>query len=127
MKNNIIEQIAKTCHEVNRAYCESIGDNSQPIWDDAPQWQKDSAISGVNFHLENPFSKPSDSHDNWMKEKLNDGWKYGPVKDPEKKQHPCMVEYNQLPKEQQTKDALFIAVVRSFYISVDLKGFNDLV
>ena len=109
-----VEQIAKTCHEVNRAYCSSIGDNSQPAWEDAPEWQKESAKNGVKFHLGNPNSKPSDSHENWMAEKEKDGWKYGPVKNPEIKEHPCMVPYEQLPVEQQTKDALFIAVVRSF-------------
>jgi hypothetical protein len=109
-----IEQIAKTCHEVNKAFCESIGDFSQPSWDDAPQWQKESAVNGVNFHLANHDSKPYDSHNNWMSEKLKDGWKFGEVKNPETKEHPCMVAYEELPKEQQTKDSLFIAVVRSF-------------
>lgn len=109
-----IEQIAKTCHEVNKAFCEHLGDTSQPKWEDAPDWQKESAVNGVKYHLENPNSKPSDSHNNWMAEKKADGWIYGEVKDPEKKEHPCMVEYEELPKDQQTKDALFIAVVRSF-------------
>jgi hypothetical protein len=109
-----IEQIAKTCHEVNKAFCEHLGDNSQPKWEDAPDWQKESAMNGVKYHLENPNSKPSNSHNNWMAEKKADGWTYGEVKDPEKKEHPCMVEYEELPKDQQTKDSLFIAVVRSF-------------
>ena len=67
MKTN--EQIAKTCHEVNKAFCLANGDKSQPNWEDAPQWQKQSAINGVEFHLANPNSKPSDSHKNWLKEK----------------------------------------------------------
>lgn len=29
-------QIAQVCHEVNRAYCQALGDDSQPAWDDAP-------------------------------------------------------------------------------------------
>ncbi|CDQ41843.1 hypothetical protein [Virgibacillus salexigens] len=29
-------QIAELCHNVNKAYCESIGDLSQPKWEDAP-------------------------------------------------------------------------------------------
>ena len=111
-----IKQIAKTCHEVNRAYCKSIGDNSQNSWNVSPEWQKKSAINGVKFHLANPDSKPSDSHNNWLAEKRKEGWVYGKVKDPAKKTHPCMVPYSKLPKEQQTKDALFIAVVRSFEI-----------
>ena len=109
-----VEQIAKTCHEVNKAFCESIGDNSQPSWANAPDWQKESAINGVKFHLSNPNSKPSDSHNNWMKEKDADGWIFGEIKDSEKKEHPCMVAYEELPKDQQTKDALFISIVRSF-------------
>ncbi len=35
-----IELIAKTCHEVNRAYCIGTGDLSQLPWDQAPEWQK---------------------------------------------------------------------------------------
>ena len=109
-----IEQIAKTCHEVNKAYCESIGDMSQPKWSKAPKWQKDSAMDGVKFHLKNPKSKPCDSHNNWLAQKKKEGWVYGKVKDVVRKTHHCMVPYEKLPKSQQTKDALFIAVVRSF-------------
>jgi len=35
-----IEDIAKVAHEVNRAYCISIGDNSQQSWECSPEWQK---------------------------------------------------------------------------------------
>jgi len=108
------ERIAKVCHEVNRAYCAGIGDNSQVSWDDAPEWQRESAIKGVIYHLSNPDSQPCNSHNSWMAEKEASGWKYGAVKDADKKEHPCFLPYEQLPKEQQLKDALFIAVVRGF-------------
>jgi len=106
-----IDSIAQVCHEANRAYCQTIGDNSQQPWDAAPQWQRDSAKKGVEFCLANPDAPPSANHDSWLKVKLAEGWVYGPVKDPEKKEHPCMVPYVQLPVEQQRKDALFKAVV----------------
>jgi hypothetical protein len=108
-----IYTIAKVAHEVNRAYCESIGDNSQPEWQSAPDWQKESAINGVNFHINNPGAAPSDSHEEWLKEKREQGWKYGSVKNPETKEHPCFVPYGELPIEQRVKDYLFIAVVRA--------------
>lgn len=114
MTESKINQIAKTCHEVNKAYCESIGDFSQPSWEDAPQWQKDSAKLGVQFHLDKPDSKPCDSHNSWMEAKIKDGWRFGAIKKPSLKEHPCLVPFELLPKEQQFKDALFIAVVRSF-------------
>ena len=108
-----IELIAKTCHEVNRAYCKSIGDDSQLSWEDAPDWQKQSAVNGVRFHIDNPNAGPSASHESWLAEKERDGWKYGPVKNPEAKEHPCFVPYAELPNEQQAKDALFISVVHA--------------
>lgn len=110
-------EIAELCHEVNRAYCLGIGDSSQPTWADAPDWQKESAINGVMFHLENETT-PKQSHENWMKEKEADGWIYGEVKDPEKKEHPCMVPYYELPLEQRTKDYLFKAVVDTMKNSI---------
>ena len=103
--------IARLAHLVNRSYCQALGDNSQPTWEEAPAWQKDSAVAGVKMHLANPDAKPSDSHESWLKEKEAAGWKYGPVKDPEKKEHPCFVPYDQLPKEQQVKDYLFKGIV----------------
>ena len=105
--------IAAVCHETNRAFCRTLGDESQPTWEDAPDWQCASAINGVNFHLANPDAGPSHSHQEWLKEKQADGWQFGPVKDPAKKEHPCIVPYEALPKEQQAKDALFIAVVNA--------------
>lgn len=106
-----VEQIAKTCHEANKALCESLGDYSQVPWDYAPQWQKDSAVEGVKFNLANPEAPASASHDSWLAEKERTGWKFGPVKDSEKKEHPCFVPYEELPIEQQAKDHLFKSVV----------------
>ena len=105
--------IAKICHEANKALCETQGDNSQPSWAEAPSWQKDSAFNGVRFHKDNPDADASASHENWLKEKEADGWKYGLVKDPEKKEHPCCVPFEELPTEQQVKDHLFKAIVRA--------------
>lgn len=104
-------EIARVCHEANRAYCLSLGDTSQPSWDDAPEWQKNSAIQGVNFCLDNPDAPPSANHENWLEQKRLDGWVYGPVKDPEKKEHPCFMRYDGLPLEQRKKDSLFKAIV----------------
>jgi hypothetical protein len=108
-----IEAIAAVCHEVNRAYCESQGDLSQPRWDDAPAWQRESAIKGVRFALTHPDAKPSDSHESWLAEKRADGWRYGPVKDPDRKEHPCFVPYDELPAAQKAKDHLFLGTVRA--------------
>lgn len=109
----ILETIAKTCHEANRAYCASLGDFSQLYWEDAPGWQRESAIKGVAFILENPNASPAASHESWLSEKEADGWKWGPEKDPVHKIHPCFVPYDQLPQAQKSKDYIFGAIVRA--------------
>lgn len=103
--------IARVCHEINRAYCLSIGDETQAPWPDAPDWQRESAVNGVIAHLDKPSMTPEQSHEMWWSEKRANGWVYGLVKNPDKKEHPCCVPYAALPKQQRVKDYLFKAVV----------------
>lgn len=110
--DHVIGSIARVCHETNRQYCMALGDFSQLPWDDAPQWQRDSARTGVQLHLNNPETKASDSHASWMAEKVATGWVFGAVKDPAKKEHPCMVPFDELPASQRAKDFIFMGVVR---------------
>lgn len=118
-KENIVRQIAEMSHWANKAWCHMNGDSSQPDWEGTPDWQRESAINGVKFHLDNPHAGPEDSHESWYREKLEAGWKYGPVKDPEKKEHPCMVAHKELDPTQQLKDNIYAGVVKGmlkFYL-----------
>lgn len=108
-----IHDIAQVAHEVNRAYCEATGDHSQVPWEEAPAWQRDSAIAGVQTVLTNPTITPEEQHETWSAHKRAEGWKHGDVKDPVKQTHPCLVAYDKLPKAQRVKDHLFGAVVRA--------------
>ena len=108
-----IEDIARVAHEINKAYCEALGDDSQPSWGEAPDWQKESAVAGVRFHQANPNASASASHDSWLEQKRADGWRYGEVKDADAKTHPCFVPFDELPTEQKAKDFLFRQVVHS--------------
>lgn len=103
--------IAIICHQANKAYCENQGDNSQKDWDEAEEWQRVSAVKGVEFRLANPNASQSAQHDAWKQEKLADGWVYGTIKNPVTKEHPCIVDYSELPIAERKKDALFQAVV----------------
>lgn len=105
------ETIARMCHATNKAWCELYGDDSQKDWNDAEQWQRDSAIKGVEFRINNPEEGKDAQHNAWMADKVADGWAYGEVKDGEKKTHPCIVPFDQLPEFQQKKDVLFCAIV----------------
>ena len=108
---SLVTTIAIVCHEANRAWCKANDDDSQKPWDEAEEWQRQSAVKGVEYRLENPDAPASAQHDAWMADKVADGWVYGEVKDPEAKTHPCLVPYNQLPEQQRKKDHLFQAIV----------------
>lgn len=108
-----LEACAHAAHETNRAYCRSIGDDSQLPWDTAEEWQKRAARDGVLRLVENPQLTPEQAHDAWSTLKRTDGWVYGTIKDPVAKTHPCLVAYKDLPPEQQIKDQLFTTVVKA--------------
>lgn len=106
------EEIARVAHEVNRALCQAFGDDSQVPWEDAPQWQRESALSGVRMHEQGEVG-PEASHEAWMKDKYAYGWVYGEVKDVQRKTHPCLVPFSKLPPEDRAKDFIFRAVVHA--------------
>jgi hypothetical protein len=106
-------RIAECCHEANLALCEAFGDLSQPHWEDAPDWAKDSAIAGVAFLQDHPDAGPVETHENWIREKVASGWKWGPIKDVRRKEHPSMKEYGCLSREEQAKDYVFWAIVKT--------------
>ncbi len=43
-------------------------------------------------------------HEVWSANRRADGWSYGPVRNDEKKQHPCMVPYDELPEREKDYD-----------------------
>lgn len=110
---SLAHSIARVAHEVNAAYCRSLGDYTQPAWENAPEWQQKSAIAGAELHLSDPSLSASASHAAWMAIKVAEGWVYGPEKDAEKKTHPCLVPFDELPPEQRAKDFIFQGVVHA--------------
>lgn len=115
----MIADCARTCHEVNRAYCRALGDDSQLPWAEAPDWQRSSAVQGVPFLLGNPDAGPEASHESWMRDKVSAGWVYGEVKDASLKTHPCIKPFADLPTAQRAKDFIFHAIVRELMAEPD--------
>jgi hypothetical protein len=114
--------VAHICHEANRLYCLLVmGDDSQPEFDFAPDWQIESAENGVHAIMEGRVDGPRASHESWMKEKVEAGWIYGPEKNPDAvpPTHHCLVPYDELPELQRRKDHLFTAIVKALTEPID--------
>ena len=44
------------------------------------------------------------THDIWAVGRINSGWTYGEKRDDDKKQTPCLVEYEELPESEKEYD-----------------------
>lgn len=43
-------------------------------------------------------------HEVWAETRIKQGWTYGPERNDEKKTHPCLVPYEELPEEEKEYD-----------------------
>ncbi len=111
-----VMEIARICHEANRALQVALNDPAIPVcqeWDHEDDGVRDSAIKGVVFHLGQEVT-PRESHESWMRAKMEDGWVYGERKNLEAKSHPCLVPYDDLKPQDRVKDELFSSIVKVF-------------
>lgn len=44
------------------------------------------------------------AHDVWAQQRLVDGWRLGPERNDARKEHPCLVPYDELPESERTYD-----------------------
>jgi hypothetical protein len=110
------EQVARVCHEANKALQYIHGDPSPSLpWDCEPAEMRESAVEGVRQVRRG--CTPRQLHESWVVTKREQGWVYGPEKDPAAKMHPCMVPYDDLPQTQKDKDQLFLMIVTALTVS----------
>ena len=43
-------------------------------------------------------------HDVWAETRINDGWRYGDRRNDERKEHPCLVDYDDLTESEREYD-----------------------
>jgi hypothetical protein len=46
------------------------------------------------------------THENWSKERIHQGWRWGPERNDTKKEHPCLVPYEKLPESEKEHDRI---------------------
>ncbi|HLW68103.1 MAG TPA: RyR domain-containing protein [Gemmataceae bacterium] len=44
------------------------------------------------------------AHDVWARQRLSDGWTWGPQRDDKAKHHPCLIPYADLPDSEKQYD-----------------------
>lgn len=107
--------IASVAFEANRQYCEMIGGKPyNPDWTQVEQDVRNGMVAAVKNTLDNPPMTLQESHDRWVKARVDAGWAHGPMLDAKRKKHPNIVDFASLPPQEQLKDLLFLSVVNGF-------------
>lgn len=106
MEDLVVEACARVANDVF-----AVGAGDMPSWDSASPDQKATARASVRALLAG--RTPEQWHKEWVDEKRKDGWLFGDVKDDERKRHPNIRPYRDLPAEQRMLDDMFVAAVRA--------------
>lgn len=109
-------KVARTAYEVNRVYCQAIGDPVPLPWDELPELSQQGYLRAVRQLAENPGMTPEEQHTKWVQTREAQGWRYGPSKKEDLKLHPNLVNYADLSATQQLKDTLFRTVVLNMLV-----------
>lgn len=72
--------------------------NYEPEPIDTAQVQLTPALAELTERL------AKNAHDLWARRRLGEGWRLGPRRDDERKQHPCLVPYEDLPESEKEYD-----------------------
>jgi len=94
---------------------------------------KPSPIDTVDVQLPKKILKlvellARNAHENWAKQRLSEGWKYGEKRDDARKEHPCLVPYGELPESEKEYDrtmaieTLKVIFGLGYKIEKDVKG-----
>lgn len=106
------ESIAKVCHAAIAALNQSEG-WTYPLWDFLSPEDKDLFIGGVLEVLAHPGVTPEEIHNYWVADRAAAGWTFANVRSFERREHPSMVPFAQLPVTEQVKDTLFVNIVHA--------------
>jgi ryanodine receptor 2 len=79
------------------------------IWDRLGVWVLPEPINTDHVVLDDSVRELTEllarnAHDIWARQRLADGWRFGPRRDDAKKEHPCLVPYEDLPESEKEYD-----------------------
>ena len=63
-------------------------------------------------------------HDRWMQNRRDHGWRYGKTRDNERKIHPLLVPWDELPQEERQKDVDVVRNIIPLLKSVGLRVYR---
>ncbi len=115
ISQKLVYLLAEACHEATKVISEQILSEEKKEWKLIDSATKARLINAVQRAIDKKITDPSVAHADWMADMVKQGWVYGEKLDETEKTHPCLVPYDQLPTGQQTKDHIYLSILKPFY------------
>jgi hypothetical protein len=96
------DELTDELREANRAQARAIPDVLASVG--AAVVARSEAVPGFGFSPDELERLAQAEHVRFSQRRLNNGWRYGPVRDDEAKVHPFLVDWDDLPELERDKD-----------------------
>ena len=106
---------ARACHEASRLFAAALGQEPLPEWNALPEEFRHAIIAGVLVVQRGASARQC--HEEWMRSKLDSGWRWADENDEEKKTSSHLLAWECLTEPQRRKGELFVATVRAMLIA----------
>ena len=115
ISSKLVYLVAESTYNATKVFSEQVLSEQKTEWGLLDSGAKARYINAVYNCITKRVQNPADVHAMWLVDMTKQGWVYGEEYDEAKKQHPCMKEYGDLEIGQQTKDQLFINILKPYY------------
>lgn len=61
------------------------------------------------------------THEIWALKRISEGWTWGPERNDSRKEHPCLVPYNQLPESEKAYDRSVVEEILKAILTLDYR------
>jgi hypothetical protein len=107
------QSLARICYDAIRAYGITIGERYAQ-WEHARAWDRESFADAVAYLLKVPDADLADLHGYWMAARMQRGWQYGPERDVERRLHPALLPWADVPERERLKFEMVYRIVDVF-------------
>jgi hypothetical protein len=99
------DELSEDLRDSNRAFAYGIADKMRSIGCIVvPTTLVDLQDSALIFSPDEVESLARAEHDRWCRDRIADGWTFGPVRDDVRKVHPSLVAYDEISEDERDKD-----------------------
>lgn len=100
--NRILKEFEQQSTNIRVVYLRPMGEIIMKTYNPNPVDTADVVLSEELLALTEKLAE--NTHDVWAKNRIEQGWQYGETRDDEKKLHPCLVPYDELPESEKEYD-----------------------